>query len=70
MMMFGCRVHPASVVMGSRWLVVPTPTAQSLVRVRMEQVSACLQVSVTKSAQHLPTLAALQLYIAQMSGVK
>lgn len=41
MMMFGSWVHPAGVVMGSRWLVVPTPTAQSLVRLRAK-ASLCM----------------------------
>lgn len=61
-MMSGCWVHPAGVVMGSRWLVVPTPTAQSLVRVRVK-ASLCLP-SRSMLVSHLQpsALRVLQLY--------
>ena len=64
-MRFESWVHPAGVVMGSRWLVVPTPTAESLLRLR-GRASLCMPsravlVSVS-SARHLPSWCLLWLY--------
>lgn len=47
------RLHPAGVVMGSRWLVVPTPLTLSLVRKSRSLLA--LQIHVCEFAQHLTT---------------
>lgn len=50
MMMFESWVHPAGVVMGSRWLLVPTPTAQEFSQTGSESKSLhVFQVGVSKS---------------------